>query len=284
MILSKLSNPDLMLIKVTLPIDPSQRHLVHPCLWQIIDNLDQTPSKVWIPSDSWIIIQTKDRRDQIQLRGINRYQPDKILKINNSNQLLMNNYFDLPIFRSIDTFQQNDLLIAKKVNHVIKEIMFDQAKRWSPDVSQFYGIGGEFYLYFILYKRFFQQFYGYSNNKEIIRVADHNLQYHLTANQYTLTHINYDQDVINLQQEDPNIIQNPNSNIFLLINLSTIPIRLLQALNQIRISKLVIISCNQKQFNRRRSHLNPQIYRLTKFTHLQALNGNLVSIYQLERR
>ncbi|MEX0595231.1 MAG: hypothetical protein WD512_01945 [Candidatus Paceibacterota bacterium] len=274
-------------------------NIIHPCLQQIIEQIiKQKPTinitKVWMPSDSWVIIQVKSTHPESthldnQLYVINyyhrKYHPEALnRRIKRCNLRYIPDYTKLsenqPIFRQMDTFQQNDIILGKQVRQTIKEIMYKMMINPLLSSYNFIGIGGEFYLYFILYKHLFRSYHGYSNNHDIIQVAEHNLKYHLNFTQYSLTEMDYN------SKSRPGFLEKLMDKYnFVLVNLSTVPINLLKNLLQLKPQELLIITCNQKQFTNRRVCLE-QVYKLQSFSHHNSdkYHTAIISIYHYRLR
>jgi hypothetical protein len=93
------------------------------------------------------------------------YNIDKYYN-HNRIQIQINGY---TISKQIDSFDQNNCLIANKIrNHIIKLFSFN-------DINTILGIGGEYYIYFPFINA--NNYIGISNHKSIIEDANYNIPF-----------------------------------------------------------------------------------------------------------
>lgn len=175
----------------------------------------------------------------------------------------------IPIWRYIDTFQQNSLSIHIQITRFILVQLHDKK-------GIICGIGGEFYRYFILNRDSDSKKYiGISNSQSILDIAKFNLNlYRIPTDLHYVDYNTFNLDSI-LQEREREQEQDIN---LCLVNLSTIPLNLFRQLAMSNIRSIILIVCNQKVFNKRRSILESK-YDLIDFTHLSSSDTTYVSVY-----
>ena len=128
---------------------------------------------------------------------------------------------DKPIIKHLDSFDQNNLLIANKLrDYVLKECLQNTSNNY------ILGIGGEYYIYFPYIKS--KYYYGMSNHNSIVLDAKTNVPY---SHNWL---VNYDK------------IQMQFNNIFdiIILNVYNIHEKIIKWIIQHKFVKLIIISCD----------------------------------------
>jgi len=123
--------------------------------------------------------------------------------------------------KSLESFDQNNLLIANKIrSHVIKLIKYQS---WDLTL----GIGGEFYIYFHFIQS--KKYFGISNHQSIIANANINFPY--SKNELV------DYSKLNLGNTNPDLI---------IVNLSNIHTQVIKWIKShaSNLKKLIIITCS----------------------------------------
>lgn len=268
-----------MLSKIELPIDKliaekllnpvlSEFIRVYICDWNI-------PLKVWMVSTSYVVCV-----DKTGLTSIHNLHNKRSKVVKDLDMMFSSDVGNLVVYRKIDTFQQNDLRIISPLYKYVCSRLVTTVNQGANQGSQniLYGIGGEFYLYFLFCKDYYSQFHGISNSVDIIGVAQKNLTNYFSLcnginpiDNYTLQHVKYDRmQLINLDRSKKNS---------LIINLSTVPLNVLNEVVRLGFDRVVIVTCNQQVFNRRRSILETEKYKLIGFEHFQSVSLVYVSVY-----
>lgn len=149
---------------------------------------------------------------------------------------------DNNIWKPVDVFTQNNSILSKR----LREYVFDNIE------DNLYGIGGEFYVYGIKYNKYYK---GISNNKEIIETAKFNNNLYLLNSE--LKEVDYNKGDF-LEIEDKSTI---------LINLSKININIINFCNKNKklITKIILISCNEKDYYKKINKFNFNIKAITNF-------------------
>lgn len=130
---------------------------------------------------------------------------------------------DKPIIKHLDSFDQNNLLIANKLrDYVLKECLDNN----NTSNNYILGIGGEYYIYFPYIKS--KNYYGMSNHNSIVLDAKTNVPY---SHNWL---VNYDK------------IQMQFNNIFdiIILNVYNIHEKIIKWIIQHKFVKLIIISCD----------------------------------------
>lgn len=251
-----------MLIKVDLPINKTVAELIlHPSLYIFLNKLNtwHILGKAWMCSDSSIIYKNTER-----CVVFNQYNK-RLVSVNQKNIVYVpSDLKGLTIYRRIDTFKQNNFTAYSKIITAVTNI-YNIINHTTGDI---YGIGGEFYIYFLLFKDRYIKFTGFSNSNDIIAVAEKNLLNYLRTDKVHLKIVDYNDLIFKID----NLVSD------LIINLSKIPIKLLQSINNSRFSNIIIITCNQNNFNKRR-YIIESNYRLRKFTHISLNTTVVISIF-----
>ena len=130
-------------------------------------------------------------------------------------------------WKQIESFDQNNIRIANK----LRKFVINQFVDTNSNLNIFLGIGGESYIYFPF--RSYSKYICISNHESIISDANFNLQF------YNLNYSNYLVDYNNLKTF-PNI----SSKTFdIIINVSNLHLNHLEYIKNLKINKLVIITC-----------------------------------------
>jgi len=247
-----------MLTKITLPIN--EHNIIHP----LIDvNNHLNSDKIWLATDSLLVF------TQGQNYFCRNLFNNRISKISQSTAIATywDNFSILPIWRFMDVFQQNSLIVHLHITKFIIRHMSTILLNISIPVT-ICGIGGEFYRYFILthsllLKGLFN-YIGISNSQSILDIAKLNLDlYRIPSDLY---YVNYNN--ISLSFVNPYLC---------IINLSSIPLNLYNELILLKCKFIILIICNHKAFNNKR-HLLESKYKLRDFTHVY-INQSIVSTY-----
>lgn len=264
----------------------SSDNLLHPILqWFIRDN-KEPPNKMWLLSHNQILygvdggcIDNSSDNSNVYLKNLfNNRVTDISHLFREGKQVSATAVYwdDVPIWRYIDTFGQNNLHIHREVTKFILSKL--------TNVDTMCGIGGEFYRYFILShiksnirvtSKVDTNYIGISNSNSILDLAKVNMElYHLPI---TLHHVDYNKSslISDLTAQDVKISQ-------CLVNLSTIPVNLINQLKDSKIPTLILVVCNQIMFNKRRVTLEEN-YRLSDYyicgNNRHDRSGSAVSIY-----
>jgi len=145
------------------------------------------------------------------------YNIDKYYN-HNRIQIQINGY---NISKQIDSFDQNNSLIANKIrNHIIKLFNFN-------NINTILGIGGEYYIYFPFINA--NNYIGISNHKSIIEDADYNIPF---SKNYL---VNYN-----------NINTFPKMEIVdnIILNVYNIHDNIIKYIKSLEFKNLIFISCN----------------------------------------
>lgn len=160
------------------------------------------------------------------------------------------------IIKNIDSFDQNNMLIANKLRKYVLSLCKD-------NYNIILGIGGEYYLYFYFIKA--NIYIGMSNHQSIIDDANYNALYSIN---YLVDYNNYN--------ELPNI---NNANIILL-NLFNININIIKYINTIKFDILIIISCSLQD---NRLSLLQKYFKIKTIKTFQNFNG-FIKVFELVRK
>lgn len=251
-----------MLIKISLPIGVDES-IIHPCLSHLVKDYPNA-TKAWLISN-FVVIQTIEDKYYVinvinNIRHIYSDDPFIVEELGLSN---------LVMYRSINVFQQNDPQSAQ----IVRQFVADNLQEGTNEIC---GIGGEFYVYFLLHLREYKYFWGFSNQLKIIHVAEKNLSLYLNKNRYHLRFLDYERDPFQL---DPNRTHNNQ----LLINLSRLSLKIYQFINGCSFEYILIITCDLEKFNKRR-HLIERQYKLKAFEHFRAPSGTIINMYSYQRK
>ena len=291
------------------PFKPSSskvEKLLHPILFQFIQSVLgkwDISCKVWLISDSYIIVKFLSTHDKMadcstlgekckiqeEVKLYNLYNKRLFRLCSVSCSLKMWETIDvasnsgsrygseLVIYRQIDTFQQNDTGITRQIRNFVNRHLHVEVNLRSRATQTLYGLGGEFYLYFLLNKEYYHRFFGVSNSTDILNIARTNLANYLRPENYNLELVRYD-------TLTPSVFQN-TSESSLIINLSSIPVNIFELLgSKLGFLKIILITCNQTVFNKRR-HLLERTYKLIDFEHVPSkVTSVIVSIYVYLRK
>ena len=242
-------------IRVDKTIPNLQNTTLHPSLLQVIQ-------KYFIPNSTYFTNKSIIINDKSDVSFIIKDNNVKIIKKIDRLKFKIGNLY---IWKSIDSFHQNNILIASDIyNYINKLLKFNNNKTWL-------GIGGEFMLYFLNHRYtsniYPDKYIGITNSYDILDDAEFNNSLH---------HIN-----IKLKLVDYNVINNYpelNQDTCVVIQVSCINQTLIDYLiNNKYIKNIIIINCHKKDYDKKTIRLK------TKFKQASShywINGNsLVGVY-----
>ena len=193
-----------------------------------------------------LLVQTKENIHIFNYKNNKKYFYDKI-------QIEFNNH---KIVKQIDSFDQNNILIANKLRKYVLSLCKD-----TYNITL--GIGGEYYLYFLFIKS--HKYVGISNHQSIINDANYNIPYCIN---YLVDYNKYDQLPV-IDSVD-----------VILVNLFNININVINYINTIKFNKLIIISCNLPD---NRFLLIQKYFKIKSIKTFSNLNG-FIKVFQLVRK
>jgi hypothetical protein len=169
--------------------------------------------------EGWLLIKYTNGNIQMYNYNLNKFI------FHNKIQIYFN---DIGIIKQIDSFDQNNYLIASKIrSYVLKQINF--INQYNFKVNSILGIGGEYYLYWKFLK-YVNILHGISNHETIINDAKNNLN-----DRYKNYLVNYNDIKSYPKLFDYDII---------LINLSQIHENIIKYIKKIKFKKIILIICN----------------------------------------
>ena len=242
-------------IRVDTLIPNLENMILHP-------SIERVMQKYFIPDSTYFTSGSCVINDKSDVSFIVKYEHIKII---NKLDRLKFKIGNLYIWKSIDSFHQNNILIASDIyNYINKLLKFNNNKTWL-------GIGGEFMLYFLNHRYtsniYPDKYIGITNSYDILDDAEFNNSLH---------HIN-----IKLKLVDYNVINNYpelNQDTCVVIQVSCINQTLIDYLiNNKYIKNIIIINCHKKDYDKKTIRLK------TKFKQASShywINGNsLVGVY-----
>jgi hypothetical protein len=177
------------------------------------------------------------------------YKLNKIIKYKRL-PILFNDYI---FWKQIDSFDQNNILIANKIrNQVLK-----YSKQFKNNLL---GIGGEYYIYFNFINC--KKYIGISNHKSIIEDANFNMWDN--RNNYLVDYNNID--------SYPKI----SSTYDVIINVYNLHENIIKYINDNDIQNIIIIACNLPD---NKLKLLAKTFRLKSFTHILNFKSWITIIY-----
>lgn len=264
-----------MLIKVTLPLNEKEQDLIHPLL---VMNLPKKKiaGKAWLVTETMIIYTNRNNIFRVGVGSANEIPLSKNMPIATywDSSSSKTNSSVMPIWRYLDNFQQNNLRIHRVVTKFVKQHFLHNIDFSNYTIC---GIGGEFYRYFVLHhlnltkeQSDYIKYIGISNNRDILDIARFNLDlYHIPTDLFFVNYNTFTNDLI-------------HNTFICIVNLSVLPLHLFNQLAESQIRFIIIITCNQSIFNRRR-HILEGRYKLIDFIHVpqsEIINtGSFVSVY-----
>jgi hypothetical protein len=271
--------------------------ILHPFLINYIDkNMYSLPQNTIVYTNTYEVITSNDYNKRIPIY----YN----LKIDEENNLDYNTYHNayssirkkntLQIYKSALSFDQNNIYISSKLRHSVITFITESNLHIMNDTDikrVLLGIGGEYYVYHILAKKFgYKKYIGFTNNADIQSDAVYNYELHSmdsNAKSYFMT--NYIQFLIEYQHElDFNLddiineLTQTNCKLDIIINLSKLNVNVLQFIVRLKknINSVTIISCNERDFISK-MQLMPNEFT----TYMKSLDfkdefmGQMVSVY-----
>lgn len=185
---------------------------------------------------------------------INNKSNDTYSLVNN-NIILLNKLQTIPIlfnnifiWKSINVFDQNN-------THVAKNVRFTVINMFKNNTGTLYGIGGEFYGYFVSMSSY-DNYVGYSNNDDILECAKFNCE--LYCLNYELKKLDYNKKIKFKNNGD------------IIINLSTITPHIINHLIDNKYNNIIIINCKSKNINRIKTLF--ETYKLISFERFDIVN------------
>ena len=166
------------------------------------------------------------------------------------------------IFKSPYSFEQNNINLSSKIRDcVINQIVLSNTCCMNNKSLKriLLGIGGEYYVYHVIFKKFgYSRMLGFTNNDYIHKDAEYNYSYHkmsdYATSYYLESYLNFimesDNDKHNLDKIIDELTQK-NICIDIIINLSKLNVNVLQFIVRLKknINSVTIISCHEKDFN-----------------------------------
>lgn len=153
------------------------------------------------------------------------YYENKLLKL--KEEIKVPIYFNKIIYKSIDSFDQNNKFISNNIRKtVLSYIYYSNSKN-------IIGIGGEYYLYFVNLKK--DLYIGLSNHQSIINDANYNMELYKINNYYN--------HLVNYNNTSYYSFINKSIEYDCIINLISFPITVINLLNNLNISNLIVIFC-----------------------------------------
>jgi hypothetical protein len=236
--------------------------ILEPLLKKYIDNnMEILSNNTLLFTNGYVII------DNISKKYKNALIPI-IYKYNNCN-----------IYKSINSFDQNNIIIAKQLrDYIINKIInnnLNLEKEKKDKNNILVGFGGEYYLYFCLLFNYnlYDKYIGFTNNYYINKDANYNynklnisqdlMKSYLLENYSDLLLFDYSNNNNNIHT----ILI--NNNLDIIINLSKINIYILEYLTKIKsyIRSLFIISCKKEDYEKKK-HLLPNFININITTKL----------------
>ena len=169
----------------------------------------------------------------------------------------------LNVYKSALSFEQNNMNLSSQIrNKVISLITEANTTLMSNNTFKriLLGIGGEYYVYQVLFKNFnYSHMLGFTNNQYIQQDAEYNYNLH-NMTEYSKSYflssylnflIEYHSELdFDLEEIITQLTKKQNTND-IIINLSKLNVNVLQFIIRLKknINSITIISCNEKDFN-----------------------------------
>lgn len=211
-------------------------------LLSIVMNYEFIPNSIYFTNGD-IVINNKSKYSY-KLVG------NKIIKLNKINRIPIN-FNNTLIWKQIESFDQNNTIMANKIRNKVISLLEKSLSRF------LFGIGGEYYGYFCSLPQY-EKYIGYTNNKYIHQDAIFNMNLHYYYKQKDNQIISYNdmEQISNIYDSD------------CIVNLSKIPLKVIEFLNNNNFKKIIIISCNNKN-DKRIKMLNYKIINVFQFTNVE---------------
>jgi hypothetical protein len=238
---------------------------LHPSLINYIDkHMGSLPQNTIVYTNTYEVITSNDYNKRIPIY----YN----LKIDEENNIDYNTYHNayssickkntLQIYKSPLSFDQNNIYISSKLRNAVITFITESSLHIMNDTDikrVLLGIGGEYYVYHILAKKFgYKKYIGFTNNADIQTDAVYNYDLHsmeTKAQSYFMS--SYIQFLIEYQHElDFNLddiideLTQTNYKLDIIINLSKLNVNVLQFIVRLKknINTVTFISCNECDF------------------------------------
>lgn len=188
---------------------------------------------------------------------------NKIVLLNKLNKIPID-FCNYKIWKTINVFDQNNYSIANKIRRYVIFILNNQINHINRQIC-LYGIGGEFYGYFISLKKY-TKYIGYSNNLDILNCARFNFNIYNIINKAEIKLLDYNSKKLN------KCIVIPNKDYMndIIINLSVITYPIISNLINYEYNNIIIINCKSKNISRIRLLLSK--YKLISVTYFENIN------------
>ena len=151
------------------------------------------------------------------------------------------------IWKSINSFDQNNYftqgLIRKKVIDCLLE----------SKSENLVGVGGEFYGYFVCLKNY-KKYFGFTNNLDIYKDSVFNSNLYFKEGKCTTKYLDHYSKIKKLDHHNCDCI----------VNLSSIPMFIIEFLNKSKLNSIVVISCSIKNSKK----LSKLSYKLTEVNYI----------------
>lgn len=172
-----------------------------------------------------------------------KFLGNKIILLNCIDRIPID-FIGINIWKKIESFDQNNTKYAKIIRGILASSMINNKTR------NLYGIGGEYYGYFCILEKYYDNFYGLTNNKSIFEDAEFNMNMYLYNKNYKNKLVDYNKPI--------NIRMDGN----LIINLSIIHHNIINFIIANDFERIVIVSCKKK--NTKKIKLLETKYKLYK--------------------
>ena len=226
---------------------------IHPLIQKVID-YDFISDSVYFTNGKYVL-NNKSNNTYVELNG-------EIVKLNNIDKIpiIFGKY---RIWKSINVFDQNNYNVANNIRNYVIFILKNSIDNINYKIntkhkSILHGIGGEFYGYFINLD-YYDFYIGYSNNLDILKCAEFNMNIYKLNTKYTNHLINYNNCNSNINSNSNNNINSNNNCITkinnvhinnIIINLSVITYPIIDHLLNNRYDNIIIINCKSKNIFR----------------------------------
>jgi len=178
------------------------------------------------------------------------------------------------IVKPINVFDQNNIAIAQDIRNTVMNYMIQYGV-----AKTLLGIGGEYYLYYILLQQRYKMMFGLSNNKTILSTSDINCANHECPCKNT--YIDSYTNIKNFPVEDTFYLDENcgvASRMDVIVNLSRFKPTIVEYLNKIKhnIGIVCVINCNDDDIDKM---MSPN-FRNCNYKYIKAFNGYVkINIY-----
>jgi len=229
--------------------------LLHPSIIQVMQKYF-IPDSIYFTNNNIII------NDKSSFSFLIKDSDIKIIKKLNKIKFKIG---ELYIWKSINSFHQNNMLIAHDIyDYINKLLKINYSKTWL-------GIGGEFMLYFLNHRytsnNYPEKYIGITNSSDILEDAVFNNNLH---------NININLSLINYNKIENYPILDANTCVIIQVSCLT-QVLVDYLINNKFIKNIIIINCHKKDYDKKTIKLK------TKFKQISSrywMNGNnIIGIY-----